>query len=188
MDCAIGKRTTALFLKQACEKAGLKAELIFTGQTGWMQGARYGFILDSTLNDFVGGEIAHAVISAYKHENPELIFLEGQSSLRNPSGPCGSEYLLSGNAKKVILVHEPNRKYFGHEPGWGEIPSVESEIKLINCYGSDVIALMLNTTGLTIKEANLIKKSYSEKLGIPVLFPLEEGVDTLVQVLINLKQ
>ena len=188
MDCAIGKRTTALFLKQACEKANLKAELIYTGQTGWMQGARYGFILDSTLNDFVGGEIAHAIISAYKHENPELIFLEGQSSLRNPSGPCGAEYLLSGNAKKVILVHEPNRKYFGHEPEWGEIPSVESEITLINCYGSDVIALMLNTTGLTIEEANLIKKSYTEKLGIPVLLPLEEGVDTLVQILRNLKQ
>ena len=186
MDCAIGKRTSALFLKQACEKANLKAELIFTGQTGWMQGARYGFILDSTLNDFVGGEIAHAIISAYEHENPELIFLEGQSALRNPSGPCGSEYLLSGNAKRVILVHEPSRKYFGNEPEWGEIPSVESEIKLIGCYGSEVIALLLNTTGLALNEAKSIKKSYAGKLGIPVLLPLEEGVDSLVQILINL--
>lgn len=188
MDCAIGKRTSALFLKQACNKAGLKAELIFTGQTGWMQGARYGFILDSTLNDFVGGELAHAIISAYKNEKPDLIFLEGQSSLRNPSGPCGSEYLVSGNARKVILVHEPNRKYFDNDPEWGQIPSVESEINLIAGYGSEVIALMLNSTGLMTREAFSLKESYEKSLGIPVVLPLEEGVETLVQTLSVLKQ
>jgi uncharacterized NAD-dependent epimerase/dehydratase family protein len=188
MDCAIGKRTTAMLLKQACEKAGLRAEMIYTGQTGWMQGAKYGFILDSTLNDFVSGELSHAIISAYKNENPDMIFLEGQSSLRNPSGPCGAEYLVSGNAKNVILVHEPARKYFDSDPKWGEIPSVESEIKLINCYGSEVIALMLNTSGLTFEEANSTKELYAKKLGIPVILPLEEGVEILVHTLKNLKK
>ena len=163
MDCAMGKRTATLFLKQAFEKVGLKSEMIYTGQTGWMQGIKYGFILDSTLNDFVSGELSHAILSAYKQENPDLILLEGQSSLRNPSGPCGYEYLLSGNAKKVILIHEPKRKYFDFRSNWGEIPSVASEIKLINCYGSEVIALMLNTSGLTIEEANLIRKSYASE-------------------------
>ena len=47
-DCALGKRTTARFLVEACRRAGLRTELIFTGQTGWMQGAPYGFILDSS--------------------------------------------------------------------------------------------------------------------------------------------
>lgn len=183
MDCAIGKRTTAMLLKQACEKAGLKAEMIYTGQTGWMQGAKYGFILDSTLNDFVSGELSHAIISAYKNENPDLIFIEGQSSLRNPSGPCGSEFLVSGNAKSVVLVFDPAQKYFDSDPKWGKIPSVESEIKLINSYGATVIALVLNTSKITIAEAISTKKSYSEKLGIPVLAPLEEGVEALVQTL-----
>src|SRR5665648_490772 len=108
--------------------------MIYTGQTGWMQGARYGFILDSTLNDFVSGELSHSIITAFNNENPDIIFLEGQSSLRNPSGPCGAEFLMSGNAKKVILIHEPGRKYFDDDPKWGEIPSVASEINLINCY------------------------------------------------------
>lgn len=183
MDCAIGKRTSALFLKQACEKAGLKAEMIYTGQTGWMQGAKYGFILDSTINDFVSGELSYAIISAYMNENPDLIFLEGQSSLRNPSGPCGSEFLLSGNAKKVILIHQPSRKYFGSNPKCGEIPSVENEINLIKCYGSEVIALMLNIDGLTSKDINSTKKMYSKTLKIPVIIPLEEGVESLVPTL-----
>ena len=186
MDCAIGKRTTAMLVKQACDKAGMKTEMIYTGQTGWMQGARYGFILDSTINDFVSGELSHAIISAYKNEKPDLIFLEGQSSLRNPSGPCGSEFLLSGNAKKVILVHQPVRKYYDSDPKWGEIPPVEDEIKLIKCYGSDVIGLMLNTNGLTLMEASSIKESYEKKLGIPVILPLEEGVDSMVEALKNL--
>jgi uncharacterized NAD-dependent epimerase/dehydratase family protein len=187
-DCAIGKRTAAMLLKQGCEKAGLKAEMIYTGQTGWMQGAKYGFILDSTLNGFVSGELSNAIISACKIENPDLIFLEGQSSLRNPSGPCGAEFLISGNAKKVILVHQPLRKYFGSEPKWREIPSVENEINLINSYGSEVIALMLNTSGLNSEEANYFKESYLNKLGIPVILPLEEGVDTFVQSFKNLKK
>jgi len=186
MDCAMGKRTATLFLKHAFEKVGLKAVMIYTGQTGWMQGIKYGFILDSTLNDFVSGELSHAILSAYKQEKPDLILLEGQSSLRNPSGPCGSEYLLSGNARKVILIHEPKRKYFDFRSDWGEIPSIESEIKLINCYGSEVIALMLNTSGLTIEEANSFKESYVSELMIPVILTLEEGVDNLVQILLNL--
>ncbi|MEM1359258.1 MAG: signal peptidase I, partial [Bacteroidota bacterium] len=40
------------------------------GQTGWMQGSKYGFIFDSTLNDFVSGELTHAILQAYKNEQP----------------------------------------------------------------------------------------------------------------------
>ncbi|TAE43871.1 MAG: DUF1611 domain-containing protein, partial [Bacteroidetes bacterium] len=91
MDCAMGKRTTARLLRQACEAAGIRAEMIYTGQTGWLQGGKYGFIFDSTLNDFVAGEVEHAIVSCWKEAQPDLILIEGQSSLRNPSGPCGLE-------------------------------------------------------------------------------------------------
>lgn len=185
MDCALGKRTATLLLKQAFEKTGLKTEMIYTGQTGWMQGIKYGFILDSTLNDFVSGELVHAILTAYKQENPDLILLEGQSSLRNPSGPCGAEYLVSGNAKKVILIHQPNREYFDYKTNWGKIPSVEDEIKLINFYGSEVIALMINTEGLTNEEANLLKESYIKNLKIPVVLTLEDGLENLAQTLLS---
>ncbi|MDX1656229.1 MAG: DUF1611 domain-containing protein, partial [Candidatus Competibacteraceae bacterium] len=37
-DCAIGKRTTARLLTEALNGAGIRAEMIYTGQTGWMQG------------------------------------------------------------------------------------------------------------------------------------------------------
>ncbi len=183
MDCAMGKRTTARMLKQACASEGIKAEMIYTGQTGWLQGGEYGFIFDSTLNDFVSGELEHAIVSCWSTTQPDILFLEGQSSLRNPSGPCGIELLISGNAKQVVLIFAPKRKYFDNEKHWGEIPSVASEIELIEKLGSKVIAVAVNTENCTTEEAFAYQKEYAASLGLPVLLPMQEGVTTLVPVL-----
>jgi uncharacterized NAD-dependent epimerase/dehydratase family protein len=180
-DCALGKRTTARLLRDACRGAGIAAELLFTGQTGWMQGCRYGFILDSTLNDFVSGELEGAILACAREASPQLMILEGQSSLRNPSGPCGSELLLSGGAKGVILQHAPAREYFeGLEEAGCLIPDLAGEIELIRMYGARTIAIALNTEHLEPGESAAAQKRISERLGIPVVRPLEDGVESLV--------
>lgn len=181
MDCALGKRTTARLIRQACAAAGINAQMIYTGQTGWLQGGEYGFIFDSTLNDFVSGELEHAIVRCWKETGADLILLEGQSSLRNPSGPCGLEFLISGNARQVVLVHAPKRKYFDNDPHWGEIPSVESEIELIEKLGSRVIALALNTEDCSEEEYRHFQRHYEEILKIPVLLPIQEGVERIVR-------
>lgn len=185
-DCAVGKRTTARLLRQACAAEGLRAEMIYTGQTGWMQGGRYGFIFDSTLNDFVSGELEHAIVSCWTEIRPDLILLEGQSALRNPSGPAGTELLVSGNARQVVLVHAPKRKYFDHEPHWGAIPPVETEIAIIRNFGSEILALALNTEGCTPEEALAFQQHYTATLGIPVLLPLEQGAGAILPAIRNL--
>jgi uncharacterized NAD-dependent epimerase/dehydratase family protein len=183
MDCATGKRTTARLIMAASAKQGIKAEMIYTGQTGWMQGSKYGFIFDSTINDFVSGELENAILNCWRQEKPDLILLEGQSSLRNPSGPCGLEFIISGNAKQVILVHAPHRQHFDDEPAWGKIPSVASEIEIIEKFGAEVIALALNTHGLTPAEARSYQTNYRQSLGIPVVLPVEDGVDELLSAI-----
>ena len=188
MDCAMGKRTTARMLKQTCESNGLNAQMIYTGQTGWLQGGKFGFIFDSTLNDFVSGELENAIVTCYNETQADIIFLEGQSSLRNPSGPCGSEFLVSGNAKHVVLLFAPKRKYFDNDELWGKIPSVESEIKLIENFGSKVIAVAINTEKCTHEEALAYQAQYEKILKIPVLLPLQEGVEKILPTLINLIQ
>lgn len=182
-DCGMGKRTTTRFILEACQRVGIRAEMIYTGQTGWMQGGKYGFIFDSTLNDFISGELEHAILTCIEEAQPDIVLLEGQSGLRNPTGPCGSEYLLSGNAKHVILLHAPKREYYHGEPDWGKMPSIESEIALIAHYGSKVIALALSTGGCTHAEAVAFQQEYEARLGIPVLLPLEAGVERIVPVL-----
>jgi uncharacterized NAD-dependent epimerase/dehydratase family protein len=182
-DCALGKRTTARMLRDACRAAGVATELLFTGQTGWMQGCRFGFILDSTLNDFVSGELEGALLDCARETAPDLMILEGQSALRNPSGPCGSELLLSGAARGVVLQHAPAREFFEglEEPGC-RIPDIAGEIELIRMYGARTIAIALNTEHLTGEESAAAQVRLSERLSIPVVRPLEEGVAALVPV------
>lgn len=185
-DCGLGKRTTARFLMHACIKAGINAEMIYTGQTGWLQGGKYGFVLDATPNDFVSGELEHAILECEKETDAEIIFIEGQAALRNPSGPCGSELLISGCAKSVVMLHAPKRAYYDFKPDLGKIPSLASEIELVEKYGSKVIAIALNTEHCTLGEAEAFQAQFEKELGIPVLLPLEQGVEKLVPVLSDL--
>jgi uncharacterized NAD-dependent epimerase/dehydratase family protein len=180
-DCALGKRTTTQLLLDSCKKNQINAHMIYTGQTGWLQGAKYGFIFDVTANDFVSGELEGAIVNCYKNENPDLILLEGQSALRNPSGPCGAEFLLSGNAKNVILQHSPHRVYFeGYEELRLKLPAAKEEIKLIEAYGSQVIAIAMNSEGLNASEITSHKEALAKETGKPVFSILEDGAQGFI--------
>lgn len=182
MDCAIGKRTTTQLLARACRQAGLKAEVIFTGQTGWLQGDPYGFILDATPNDFVAGELEGAILRCAAQARPDVILIEGQSSLRNPAGPCGSEFLLSAGARHVVLQHAPGREHFdGLEFLQRRIPSLAEELELIRLYGGDVFAVTLNEAGLSDPAAE--QKRVQETIDVPVLLPLRGELQAVVQKL-----
>ncbi len=184
VDCAMGKRTTCGMIYEMCNRKGIRTDMIYTGQTGWMQGYKHGFIFDSTLNDFISGELERSIVECDREENPSLILLEGQSSLRNPSGPGGSEFLLSGNAKGVILQIAPERTYFeGYEHLNALLPTVEEEIELIHQYGSQVIALTVYNQSLHAEKVKEIAHRYERLLGMPVVIPMTEGVDGLYKVI-----
>lgn len=182
-DCALGKRTTTRFLVQAMQKAGFRAEMIYTGQTGWMQGAKYGFVFDSTLNDFISGEMEHAVVQCWEEAKPDIIFIEGQSSLRNPSGPAGAEWIVSADANVVVLQHNPARKRFkGLEDYPADIAPIKDEIDLIKIYGATTVAVTINTDKMTTAEARAYATEQEKALGIPVILPLEDGIDKLIPI------
>lgn len=182
-DCALGKRTTTRFLTETMRAAGYKAEMIYTGQTGWMQGARYGFIFDSTLNDFISGEMEHAVHQCWTEVQPDIIFIEGQSSLRNPSGPAGAEWIVSAAADAAVIQHHPVRKQYKdmeYYPAY--LPTLAEEMALIKIYGAPTVAITLNTAKMKPEEARAYADQQEKELGIPVVLPLEEGLERLVPV------
>lgn len=183
-DCALGKRTTSKLLVNELMAKGVNAHMIFTGQTGWMQGGKYGFIFDSTPNDFISGELEHEVYECWKNENPDLIVLEGQSALRNPSGPCGSEYIISCDLDGVILQHAPSRKYYNGLSAYGKtIPPVEDEIALIKHLGVDTLAVTLNTQGLSESEARKAAAEIEDKTGVPAILPLYDDMSKIINAL-----
>jgi uncharacterized NAD-dependent epimerase/dehydratase family protein len=181
-DCALGKRTTAQLLVGECRARGLRAELLYTGQTGWLQGTQHGFVLDSTPNDFVAGELERALLECVREERPEVVFLEGQSALRNPSGPCGAELLLSAGARFAVLQHAPARRcYDGTEALGCEIPPLAEEIELLRFYRAEVLGVALNTEGLAPEAARDTARALEAELGLPVVLPLTEGVARIVE-------
>ena len=184
MDCAIGKRTTCMMIREACLARSLHAEMIYTGQTGWLHGLKHGFIFDATLNDFVSGELEGAILRCYADAQPEVILMEGQSGLRNPSGPAGSEFILSGAAHGVILQHAPKRRHFeDFEALECTLPAVDEEIALVRLLGCEVWAVTLFTGGMSQGESRRVQTALEAELQIPVVRPLEEGVDRIVNLI-----
>jgi uncharacterized NAD-dependent epimerase/dehydratase family protein len=184
-DCALGKRTTATCLLAGLRDRGIAVELVTTGQTGWLQGHPYGFVLDATPNDFVSGELERAVVACANEASPELILIEGQSALRNPGGPCGAELVLSAGARGVVLQHAPGRPFFdGAERIGARIPTVESEVELIErYYGARVLGLALNGENLTEAALRTEAARLEAVLRRPVAMPLLDGGAPLLGVL-----
>jgi len=180
-DCALGKRTTARLLLETCRADGLRTELVFTGQTGWLQGYPYGFILDATPNDFVAGELEHWLLRCAREAAPDLILVAGQSGLRNPSGPCGAEIILSGGARGVVLQHAAGRRFYKDIGGvkW-PIPHPRDDVTLAQLCGAEVLAIALHAAGLTATAARDEAACLEDELALPVVLPLADGVGALL--------
>ena len=183
-DSAVGKRTTAWILLDALQAAGYSAEMIGTGQTAWMQGAKYGIILDSLINDFVSGEIEHAVWSAWQETRPDIIIIEGQGSLMNPAYPGGFEILAAGRPDVIILQHAPARKDYDGFPGY-PIHPVEKQIQAVELLSArKVIAITINHENLSDKNIPGVCDNIEKATRLPVLDVLSDGAEELVKVLI----
>ena len=179
-DSAIGKRTTTVRLNQALNAAGIRSEMIGTGQTSWLQGVRYGLILDSLINDFVTGEIEHAIYEAWINEHPEVILLEGQGSLAHPAYPGGFELIGAGRVDGVILQHAPSCRVYD---GFDNYPmgSLDREIQLIELLAQrPVIALTINHENMTREEVEETVAAYEQRYQRPTVDVLWHGCDKLV--------
>jgi uncharacterized NAD-dependent epimerase/dehydratase family protein len=183
-DSAIGKRTTAWIIVHGLRNAGYKAELIGTGQTAWMQGAKYSIVLDSLINDFVSGEIEHAVHEAWKNEHPDAIVLEGQGSLMNPAYPGGFELLAAGRPDFVILQHAPTRLEYDGFPGYVMHP-LDHLIKAIEFIsGKKVIAITVNHEGMQSEDIPAACQQITKETGLPAFDVLHDGPDGLIKVIL----
>ncbi len=174
-DSAVGKRTTAWMLVDDLRRAGRRAELIGTGQTAWLQGAEYSIVLDSLINDFVSGEIEHAIWRCFEEARPDVMVLEGQGSLLNPAYPGGFELLAAGRPHCVVLQHAPARKDYDGFPGF-PIQPIETQIaaiELISC--TPVVAVTVSSEGMSPKQAAAACAVIEGETGRLTVAPLVHG-------------
>jgi uncharacterized NAD-dependent epimerase/dehydratase family protein len=182
-DCACGKRTTAVELNNTLNNLGLKSVLIATGQSGLMQGARYGIAIDALVSQFVVGEIENSIIQAFNNESPDIILVEGQSAVSHPAFMGSLGILKGSNPDGVILQHPPARKFRCDFPNL-KMPKVESEIKLIETISqTKVMAIALSHEKLSDEEILGIIVNYENKFLLPTTDVLGFGCQKLVQTL-----
>jgi uncharacterized NAD-dependent epimerase/dehydratase family protein len=182
-DSGVGKRTTAVRLVQTLSASGARAVLIGTGQTAWMQGVRYGIVLDSLVNDFVSGEIEHQVCLAFRRERPDVIVVEGQGCLTHPAYPGGFEILAGAQPQAVVLQHAPGREHYDGWPGF-PLAGVARERQIIELLGpARVVAVTLNHEGLAPEAMRRAASRLESETGLPCCDPLVDGVDRVLDAL-----
>lgn len=184
-DCAIGKRTTATILTRMLNERGLKAIMIATGQTGLIQGARYGIALDAIASQFCAGELEATIIEAYENEKPDLIIVEGQGALSHPAF-SSSAFILRGSCPHgVLLQHAPKRLHrcdFDHM----KMPTPADEINLIQTFSNTkVIGLTINHENMTDIELTKAIEFYEQDLGILTTDALLSSPDHLAEMVFS---
>lgn len=173
-DSAIGKRTTAILLMKQLQRKGMKAEMVGTGQTSWMQGIEYTAVLDATVNDFVAGAIESEAVAIWKQKHPDFILLEGQGSIVHPAYPGSFEIIAAGRPDAIILQDAPGRKYMDGFEKY-PMPDIGRVINILELLsGKKVIAITLNAQNLTTDQLNLAAREYESKYKIPVILPLQD--------------
>lgn len=184
-DCACGKGTTTIELNNALNARGIKSVLVATGQTTLMQGAAYGAPIDALVSQFVIGEIEDSVIKAFREERPDIILVEGQSSVSHPAFMSSIGILKGSMPDGVILQHPPSRTVRCDFPQLA-MPTIESEIKLIEAIApTKVVAVALSHEGMLDGEMAGVISEHERRLRLPTTDVLTYGCDKLVQALIE---
>lgn len=183
-DCAIGKRTTATVLTQALNDQGIKAVMIGTGQTGLIQGARYGVALDAIPSQFCAGELEATIVEAFENERPDVIIIEGQGALSHPAFSSSAFILRGSCAQGVVLQHAPARD---HRCDFEQMtmPTPASEINLLETFANtEVIGLTINHENMADSDVSAAIVQHEQELSIPVTDALTRSPKHLVQMVV----
>ena len=184
-DSAVGKRTTALLLVQALKEKGIHAAFISTGQTGLMQGAKYGIAIDVLSSGYATGAVENAVINAFEQEQPDIIIVEGQGALSHPAFLSSCAIIKGAQPGAIILQHAPKRISLCDYPKI-PMPKLSSEIKALEVFSkSKVIAITLNHEGMTGPELVNTIQAYEINYQRPTTDVIKYGCNKLVKELLN---
>ncbi len=184
-DCSIGKMYTALAIEKEMQARGMKADFRATGQTGILI-AGDGVSVDAVVADFISGA-TEWLSPANDEDHWDLV--EGQGSLFHASFAGVSLGLLHGaQPDALVLCHEPTRRHMRGLPDF-PLPDLQDCIdanvtaaRLTNPAAA-CIGVAINTSGLDAAAAERFTKETEDRLGLPTVDPVRDGVARLVDAL-----
>ena len=184
-DCAIGKRTTATILTRAFNERGVKTVMVATGQTGLIQGARYGVALDAVPSQFCAGELEATVIEAFENEKPDVIVVEGQGALSHPAY-SSSAFILRGSCPDGVLLQHAPKRVNRCDFDTMRMPIPIDEINLIQTFaGTTVIGMTINHENMSDLEVSKFIEYYEREFGLPATDPLYRSPERLADIVLG---
>jgi len=185
VDCAIGKKYTALAIAREMQSRGIDADFRATGQTGILI-AGSGIPIDSVVADFLAGA-AESLSPDAAPDHWDVI--EGQGSLFHPSYAGVALGLLHGSQPDaLVLCCAPERNEIDGCPGFA-IPTIATAIsrnvESARLTNPDVrcVGIAINTAHLGEAEARSTLNALSATHDRPCIDPLRFGAAAIVDCL-----
>jgi len=186
-DSAIGKRTTAVLLNEELIRRGRSSDMIYTGQTGWLQGWPHGVVMDALINDFVSGGIEGAVLDSWDKDAPEFQIIEGQGSLVHPFFPGGFEIMTAAQIHGFILQDAPGRPNLDGFPDY-PMPDPQRVVDIAKLLSEkELVGIAINSEGLSNHRLIRAITDLEERFNVPVEEPIGDGVQKLADAVISLR-
>ena len=189
-DMAIGKMSACLELHAACRRRGLYSQFFATGQTGIIIEGQ-GIPLDAVPVDFAAGAVEYGVMTL-SEKNCDLLFIEGQGSMLNPSSTATLPLIRGSQATDLILVHRAgqthvkNNSQFPIPPLKGVATFFESVSRAAGTFpGASVRAIALNTVDLSTEDAHAYIKLIEQETSLPADDVVRFGVEKLLAAITN---
>lgn len=182
VDCALGKKYSALTLERDMKSAGVNVDFRASGQTGIMI-AGTGLPIDSVVADFISGA---AEMLSPNNTDDHWDVIEGQGSIFHPGYAGVSMGLLTGSQPDAFVAcTEAGRT---HIEGWPhfELPTIEALIERTTAVGkpfnADIrcVGICVNTSSLSDTERTQYLESLSKRTGLPCVDPLKGGTGPII--------
>lgn len=183
-DCAVGKMSVALDIESSARERGMDMQFVATGQTGMMISGN-GLPLDRVIGDFMSGAVEAAVLEATSEH--DVVLVEGQGSLLHPGYSGVTLSLIHGSQPDaMILTIMPARKTI--EDYDVEIPPTLELIEIHESAASwikpaPVIAVAVNSSGLTAEQAQKAIEAVTIETGLPATDTFLHGAGVLVEAI-----
>ena len=181
-DCAIGKMSVALELRNAARAAGDSVAFVPTGQTGMMIDG-WGVAVDRVVSDFLNGTVEWLVEEGERLG--DWVIVEGQGSLDHPAYSAVTLGLIHGaTPHAMILVHRAGLAAhdFDHLPDrsfpiapLGPFIDLHERIAALVA-PSKIVGVAVNTSLYPgVAEARRVVEAIAAETGLPAADPVRFG-------------
>jgi len=173
-----GKRTTTRNLGLAATKRGLVSGVISTDEMGLEKPTDFNFRAGSLSAMDIPSAILGSIKYLEEEKHPDIIFIEGQSSLTEDGNPhprgLSAAILIGAHPDAVIVGHRPNHPF--REPR-----GIPEEIKAIEAVEpTKVVGISINLRN----EPDKTPEDYEKEYGLPTA-DVRENPDKLLDAILD---